>query len=382
MYKRILLIAAMVVGAVSFETLACDTDFFRGLMAIPSSSEDVPQVNRAIGFVRDYFEKRGFCCSVETHPSGKQALYVSATSGKRHDVVLVPHVDVVPATEGAPYELIVKGDKAYGRGVYDCKGSCVAVAKAMCELKDKGVSVGCLFGPDEEVGGLVTTWMVEEMGYRPNKMVIVVDGIFRSVQYAIKGHALFRIRVTGRGGHSSCPWILDDSILAVSKAYVRIREAFDRRYPLPADHWENVLTATVVKSEGTALNRIPGEVELVLNLRSVNPEAKDEVKKLVEEASGLPVEVIRHSPPCACDADDPLVKALAESLSRSYGFEVKPDRLMAATDARCFANCGVPVVTIGVDGGSPHAKTEWVRLSSLDEVADALRDFVLVNFRR
>ena len=357
-----------------------DLEFYRQLMAIPSASDDIPQVNRAVDFTKDYFEKKGFFCSVETHPSGKKALYVATTPGKRHDIVLAPHLDVVPAVEGAPYELVVKGDKAYGRGSHDCKGNCAAVAKTLCDLKGRGVSVGCLFGSDEEVGGVVTTWMAEEMGYRPNRMVIVADGPFKSISYAIKGQTMFRIKAKGRGGHSARPWGLDDSIFALSKAYVRIREAFDRKYPLPADHWENVLTATVVRSDGTALNRIPDEVELVMNLRSVRPESKDEVKKLIEEASGYPVEIVRHSPPCACDVNDPLVQALRRSLSKSYGFDVRLDRMMAATDARCFANCGVPVVTLGVDGGDSHAKTEWERLSAIDQVADGLRDFILATF--
>ena len=110
-----IMVMAMAVSAFA-AAQAIDVDFLRELVAIPSVSADIPQVNRAVRTMKAYLEKRG---------------------------------------------------------VYDCKGRAVAVAETLCALAGKDLSVGCIFGSDEELGGLTTTWMAVEKGYAPKKMAIV-----------------------------------------------------------------------------------------------------------------------------------------------------------------------------------------------------------------
>ncbi len=85
------------------------------------------------------------------------------------------YLDVVAAADPAQFAMKREGDKVIGRGVYDCKGRAVAVAETLCALAGKDLSVGCIFGSDEELGGLTTTWMAVEKGYAPKKMAIVTD---------------------------------------------------------------------------------------------------------------------------------------------------------------------------------------------------------------
>jgi acetylornithine deacetylase/succinyl-diaminopimelate desuccinylase-like protein len=53
--------------------------------------------------------------------------------------------------------------------------------------------------------------------------------------------------------------------------------------------------------------------------------------------------------------------------------------MLAATDARWFAGCGVPVAMIGAKGGNAHAIDEYVELSSIDEMKKYLVKFLLQN---
>ena len=59
-------------------------------------------------------------------------------------------------------------------------------------LAGKDVSVGCVFGADEELGGFTTTWMVEEKECRPRRMVIVVDSAYAKIGYATKGQLVVK----------------------------------------------------------------------------------------------------------------------------------------------------------------------------------------------
>ena len=197
----------------------------------------------------------------------------------------------------------------------DDKGGSLAVAQALVALAGKDVSVGCNFGADEELGGFTTTWMVEEKGYRPRRMVIVVDSAYGKIGYATKGQLMVKATLKGKGGHSSAPWKCEDLITRLSAAVVKIEEEWYRRHPLAdgVDHWSDVLTPTIIKSEGTALNRIPSEVWVNFNLRSVRPEAKDECVQLIKEVTKGEVEIVRYSPPCVSDGNNPFVQRLKKT---------------------------------------------------------------------
>ena len=363
--------------AVAMLSSAVDVDFLRDLVAIPSVSADTAQVNRAMRAMKAYLEPRGVCCVIETMPDGREVLYASTTPGKGHDFVLAPHLDVVPAADPAQFKMKREGDKVIGRGVSDCKGRAVTVAEVMCALVGKGVSVGCIFGPDEELGGIGTKWMVVEKGYGPKKMAIVADAGYGKLFYAHKGQTLLRVTARGRSGHSSAPWRCDDTIDKMAYAAVKIREGADKRHPLAEDKWSDVLTPTVVHADDGAMNLIPGKLEMVYNLRSVRPEAKDEAIEFIRSCTGAEVEVIRHSPPVSSDPDHPLMQRLRKVMSETLGRDVPMARMLAATDARDFVTCGVPIAIVGTRGHGAHAADEADSLSSMDEMKAFLLRFLL-----
>ena len=372
-------LVAAAAACVAVTAGAADLEFLGELVAIPSASEDIPQVNRAMRAMKAYLEKRGLWCVIETNPQGKELLYAATKPGKVQDIVLSCHLDVVPASVEGQYQLKNDNGRLSGRGCGDDKGSCVAVAQTLAALVGKGVSVGCIFGADEELGGFTTTWMVEEKGYRPRKMVLVVDSAYGKIGYATKGQLMVRATLKGRGGHSSAPWKCEDLVTRLSAAVVKIRDEWYRRHPLAdgEDHWSDVLTPTVIRSEGDALNRIPSEVWVNFNLRSVRAEAKDECVALIRELTGGEVEVVRYSPPCVSDGNDLLVQRLRAAMATEIGREIPLERMPFATDARCFVSCRVPVVNIGHEHGDSHAATEWAMASTIDAVTRYLTAFLL-----
>ena len=358
---------------------AADLAFLKELVEIPSSSVDYPQVNRAMDAMKSYLEKRGVICTVETMDDGRKLLFAATKPGKEQDFILSAHLDVVPASYEGQYTFGNDNGRLTGRGVGDDKGSALAAAQTLVALVGKNVSVGCIFGADEELGGFTTTWMVEEKGYRPRKMVLVLDSAYAKIGYATKGQLMVRATLKGKGGHSSAPWRCEDLVTRLSAAVVRIHDEWYRRHPLAdgADHWSDVLTPTVVRSEGDALNRIPSEVWVNFNLRSVRAEAKDECIGLIRELTGGEVEVVRYSPPCVSDGNDPLVQRLRAAMVAEIGREIPLERMPFATDARCFVSCKVPVVNIGHEHGDSHAATEWATASTIDTVTHYLTAFLL-----
>ena len=376
-----LLWTALVGLLASGAACAADLGFLKELVEIPSSSIDYPQVNRAMRAMKAYLEKRGVCCTVETDEQGRELLFAATKPGKVQDYIISAHLDVVPASYEGQYTFKNENGRLSGRGVGDDKGGALAVAQALVALAGKNVSVGCIFGADEELGGFTTTWMVEQKGYRPRRMVIVVDSSYGKIGYATKGQLMVRATVAGKGGHSSAPWKCEDLITQLSAAIVKIKEEWYRRHPMAdgPDHWSDILTPTIVHSEGTALNRIPSEVWVNFNLRSVRPEAKDECIELIREVTKGKVEVVRYSPPCVSDGNDPYVLRLKQAMEAELKAPVPLERMPFATDARCFVSCKVPVVNVGHKGGDAHGATEWADAESIDKVARYLTAFLLAE---
>lgn len=352
------------------------------LVAIPSVTADIPQVNKVQEFMAEYLGENGVACTMETMPTGRKVLYASALGEKTPDIMLSVHLDVVPANPGQ-FTLVKDGDVVRGRGARDCKGPCAAVANAIIALNGKA-SVGVIFGADEEKGGHSTRFLVEK-GYRPRKMTVVVDGPdWNKVVYAQKGHVYYRVTAKGKGGHSSRPWLADDSILRLSRALLKIREAFDAQFPLPADKWGDVLTVTYFASDGGAYNRIPDEAVAVLDLRSVAADSNDRVYDLVRaNAKGMQVEKMNDCQPCSSDPNHPLAVALRETMRKHIsGEEIPFDRMNAASDARCFHDCGVPVMVVAIKGGDGHGSNEWSNVPSIDRMQGILEDFITTHFGR
>ena len=369
--KRIAMLA--VAMGLSVCAFAADMEFLKELVAIPSASADIPQVNRAMRTMKDYLEKRGVWCVLERHPKGNDILFAATRPGKVQDFIISAHLDVVPASEDGQYEMKYKDGKVFGRGVSDCKGRCVVVAETLAKLNGK-VSVGCIFGADEELGGETTRWMVER-GYRPGKMVIVADAKYGYVFYAHKGHCVVRMKAKGHGGHSARPWNCDDSITRLVRGYLKVRDAWDARHLATDDKWYDSIVPTVVRSEGDVVNRIPDEASIIINLRNVNPGAKDELLAMIRELTDCESEIVRYSPPVNSDPDHPLVRGVLKAMREVCG-KGEMGRMAGATDARCFVDCNVPIAIAGTHGGNVHGNGEWADPATFDLFGEWLSRFL------
>ena len=371
MTKQIVLLGAVALFGAAAS--ASESKLLEELIAIPSVSRDIPQVNRAQRHLQAWLESKGVACVRETMPDGHELVFASTRPGKEQDFILSVHLDVVPA---GPEQFAAKrdGDRVSGRGACDCKGPCVAVAQALVRLKGRA-SVGAIFGADEEIGGLTTRWMVER-GYRPRKMTLVADSSWNKITYAQKGHTYFTVTSRGKGGHSSRPWTFQEPITPLCAAYLKLRAAWDEAHPLPEDKWSDVLTCTFVKADGGAFNRVPDEASFVVNLRGISADSADRAEKFIREVTGLEVTRGEDSKPFATDPRDPLIAELRAAMRHQYpGEEIPLVKMVAATDARCFHDCGTPVAVIGVKGGGAHAVDEWVSLAGVDALADLLVGF-------
>ena len=363
----------LVLAASAFALRAeVDRDLLLGLLRIPSVTMDQEQNNRAVHYLKGWFDAHGVFTAVETNEAGRAALYAATVPGKCHDIVFVTHLDVVPPSREGQFDPVVKDGFAYGRGACDTKGNVAVIAKTLANLAGRG-SVGAVFATDEETrtgaSDTPTPTHLLNVGYVPRKFLIIGDtnGEFTdSLTIAEKGHVAITLRAHGRGGHSSMPWAADNPIPKLLAAYAKVQAALPKPAD-PNDHWRNDLTPTKLLGAPQP-NIIPDTAEMTFSYRFIDMDGAEKMKSFLEATTGLEVILPKTwRRPVITDPENSYVRTLHAAMRRTWpDREIPLTRMSCATDATRYAHLSLPTVIFGATGYGAHAKDERVSLASLD----------------
>jgi acetylornithine deacetylase/succinyl-diaminopimelate desuccinylase-like protein len=183
------------------------------LIAIPSVSADPAHredVRRAGEWACDFIRRIGG--TAELTPFGERELALgeiraSNGAGDAPTVLVYNHFDVQPPAplelwESDPFELDVRGEWAYGRGVTDDKGQLWIMLRAAQRLVEAGalpVNLRFAFDGEEEIGGhTIADWVAQdERG--ADACVIFDGGMLRrdvpTIELATRGLVGFELKV-------------------------------------------------------------------------------------------------------------------------------------------------------------------------------------------
>jgi acetylornithine deacetylase/succinyl-diaminopimelate desuccinylase-like protein len=183
------------------------------LIAIPSVSADPAHredVKRAGEWVCELIRRSGG--TAELTPFGERELVlgeIPASNGAADapTVLLYNHFDVQPPAplelwESDPFELEVRGDWAYGRGVTDDKGQLWLVLRGAQRLVEAGalpVNLRIAFDGEEEIGGhTIADWVAQD-DRGADACVIFDGGMLRrdvpTIELATRGLVGFDVKV-------------------------------------------------------------------------------------------------------------------------------------------------------------------------------------------
>jgi acetylornithine deacetylase/succinyl-diaminopimelate desuccinylase-like protein len=185
---------------------------------------------KAADFLASILEREGIPVTRYESAPGKAIVYArlkaTATPPAGKAVVLLHHMDVVPADRGQwktdPFVPTIQGNELWGRGSMDMKGQGVAQLLAFLRLKRERVPLNrdviLLAEPDEEVGGaLGARWMIANHYAELDPEYVIDEGGFGSrdlfapgklvygISVAEKKIVWLRLRAEGVAGHGSQP---------------------------------------------------------------------------------------------------------------------------------------------------------------------------------
>lgn len=319
-------------------------------------------------------------------------------SGGGKSLMLSSHIDTVtrmplPWAISSPFSGEVKGDRLYGRGSYDMKGSLAASAILLKIIHENSIHLaGDVYVEsvvDEENAGANGTLASRLRGYIPD-LAIVPEPTNLDICPHSKGGQVFEIDFQGRSGVRYSGEDILNPIYALAKIVTQIEkyEAWiNTDVSLPPLFSQTDKPRSVVLSKVKAGDLTPGGnigipesawLEVFIQVLPGYDETRLQqefygfLNELIEKDPFLREHrpVIRNSSrflyPSTTDTAHPIFELLASNYQQVTG---QPARIVGASvacDSFIFDHYfGVPTLLFGPAGGNAHGRDEWVSISSL-----------------
>ncbi len=355
-----------------------------GLVAAPSVNPSIAPgegagETKVAGIARDWLAAHGVRAWLEEAAPGRPNVVAEIGANEGPTLVLCAHLDTV-GTEGMtipPFEARVEGERLYGRGAYDMKGSAAAIMVAMASLAAEapvGRVIAALVA-DEEYASLGAYDFVRR---HRSDACIVTEPANGDLVLAHKGFVWIEIVTRGRAAHGS-RWDLGVSAIGRMCPIISALEEFDRTelrrrtHPLvgPAS-----LHCALI-SGGTGLSTYASECRLQVERRTLPGETADQVRAEVEAVvrqtgQEALVSATFARDACVCDADARVVSVVRDAVTEVVGQRPREAGVGFWMDAAVFAAEGVPTVNYGPLGEGAHAAVEWVDIDSCTRLAHVL----------
>lgn len=366
----------------------------RELIALPSVNpafigENDPRAGeqRVADFLTATAARAGFDVEQrEVSPRRNNVLIRLAPSGKtKSRVILAPHTDTVghadmPATLFDP---VKTGDRLFGRGSCDTKGSIAAMFTALARVltarqrpAETEIVLAALV--DEESGQTGSRALARQLS---GDLAIVGEPTRLQVITAHKGDVWLTLRTRGRAAHSSRPELGRNAIHEMARAV----DLLETRYAAQlARRRHAVLGPPTVNvgmiHGGTQPNIVPDFCEISVDRRTIPGETTAGVRREIAallSANKINAEIRDTKASLECwpmetDNELPLVQAMMAAARQRETRGVH-----YFSDAAIFAHAGTPAVLFGPgDIAQAHTADEWISLRSLERATDILAKFL------
>lgn len=360
------------------------TELLSALVAIPSVNPSlVPAEGTGeaaiAAFAHRWLGAHGIEAWTEEAAPGRVNVVAEVNGGQGPTLVLCAHLDTV-GTAGMTmpaFEPGVEGDRLYGRGAYDMKGSAAAIMLAMASLKVQphGGRVIAALVADEEYASVGAFDFVRR---RTADACILTEPSEGALVLAHKGFVWANITAVGRAAHGS-RWDLGVSAIGKIARVAAALEEFDRTdlrrriHPLagPAS-----LHCAMVEG-GAGLSTYAPECRLQVERRTLPGETPEQVRRELEEVvrtvgEDAAVDVFFVRDPLTCDPESAIACCVRDAATCVAGQAPREIGVGYWMDAAVFGAAGIPTVNYGPSGAGAHEPVEWVDVPSVVRLGEVL----------
>jgi glutamate carboxypeptidase len=349
-------------------------DHLRQMVEIESPSTDKAAVDRLGRWVAEQARRAG--AAVEVVPSTRWGDHLLARWGAGEGgFLLLCHLDTVWPTgtlEARPWR--VEGDRAYGPGAYDDKGSAVVILWALAGLRQLGLAparpVTVLFNSDEETGSRSSRSLIEAEAKRA-AVVFCVEPARPSGALKVwrKGTGQYVITAFGRAAHAGADH--EQGINAIEELAHQVL-----RLQGMTDYSAGTTVNVGWIQGGTRTNVVPDRAQIRVDLRvrtaaeGARMAAAIGALQPVLPGARLEIKGGLSRPPME---ESPLTLGpfrRAQEIGAELGLNLTAEGTGGASDANFTAALGVPTLDgLGPVGDGAHSVDEYVLIPSLPERA-------------
>ncbi len=296
------------------------------------------------------------------------------------------HFDTVPSSSKwtkDPLHASLEGDRLYGLGTSDDKGSTAAIVHTLGRLKDSRFrKVEVLLSNYEDNNTILDdeTWLGTPYFLKHNRLEsksgINVEGTVENDRFMVSvgcgGRVGFTIRTIGKEAHSSDPRQGRNAIYDMVKVIEALRRLPPARMMLDGHEAYTELNVSMIKG-GIAINIVPGDCEITCERRVLPNEDWDEVKKVVDRAIGelkgvdFQVKYMNPQRSYFVEKTHSAVKLASDSIQETLGYSPKFKVESGRTDSIYFHEmAGIKTVILG-PGENAHIADEFINIRRLEE---------------
>ena len=360
-------------------------DLLAEIVAIPTAYPP-GETARLAALVAPRLAALGYRVGVHAEVPGLDNVVASIGSGAPH-LVFNAHADTVGVGDRDgwrtdPFALTADGDRLYGLGASNCKGSMAVHLWLAEEIARRGGpargTVTFTFVTDEESLGPHGMAFLRKAGHVSPDLLCLGAPTSNALITSERGVMWTAIETTGKAAHAGAPETGDNAIARM----LRLLTALDRDlFPAIAARRDGALRSTYNIGQfhgGANTNVVPSRCRVEIDRRLLPGEtvaaAHAEIVAALEGA-GEPegswhAEMMRGTNGFASSREGTLVTALMAATRSATGREARFLDAVGASDGRWFADDGIEIVNFGPGGGSEgHAANEFGRRAELEESA-------------
>lgn len=346
------------------------------LVSFRSVDGQAEEKQKIVDFVAHWLDQNNVPVDRYPHPTAPSI--IANLSGMGDPIVLLVHLDVVPAHDSM-FTMKIEGDTCFGRGVIDDKGPAAIVMLLLASLASqaKRPAIRAVFTSDEEIGsrdGIVRLQAMHVLAKA--RCVIAIDnGNEDKVVVREKGVYHFILRAQGKTAHNAMPWEGDNAVEKVLRVIDRIKAALVPKETNDPHHWHETVSIGAIQG-GEVVNQVPGSATAKIDIRFTENYSAHDIRAILDAQlePGVGIEVIGTGEYFGTDPHDPLLALYLDAM-RKQGMTMATVSEHGATDARFFADLGIPIWLHDPLGGGFHTDDEWLDLPSAVRVLEGLEEF-------
>lgn len=349
-------------------------EILRKLVAFRTVTGDETAAHQALDYIANFVTNRGMHVA-RYDSNGFESLVATVQPGhKTPKVMLVAHVDVVPAPDEM-FMLREIDDKYFGRGVLDMKCAIAVYLQIIDELQDRlaAYDFGLMITADEETGGKDGVELLVKEGYLPKVCILPDGGDNWQIQLHSKGFIYIKIAVHGTPAHGSRPWLGHNANLALLNIIHEVSQLFPESAPDT-----NTLNIGTIQG-GHAANQVADYAEAMLDIRVISEAERTRLLKAIEqicEKHNATPTVTLNGGVGEFSLNNEYIAPFADLITQVTGVEVKGSRTLGSNDGRYFAAQNIPCISFYPAGGGHHGPGEWLSVTAFEQMHDITKAYI------